>query len=142
MVCAESWYIEKGGVMRHIGLFGRIHAVTSLILLGLAVVLSSCTTADGKGWAPVPDKGPAGEPREPVGEVASALTGTQKVCRAFVGGNWSDTIVVPNAWNGGMCQSWAGSIGGNQWQMGCFFDWGYSWGGFNGGLPPANCGWY
>lgn len=121
---------------------GRVRFVCTLVsICGLGLAQASCTTADGKEWAPQPMPAADEEPAEAVGEAPSALTGTHKMCSGFVSGNYRDTILVPSAWSSGMCQSWVASTGTSSWQIGCVFDWGYSWGTPNGGLPPSNCGW-
>ncbi|WP_225412271.1 hypothetical protein [Stigmatella hybrida] len=79
--------------------------------------------------------------------------GGQKVCSAVVPSVFRDSINVPASWSAETCAEWARSVGGQDYQLGCFFETkrnspGFVWGqsaSLNGNhratVPSANCGW-
>ena len=67
-------------------------------------------------------------------------TAFQKVCSVF-GNGWRDTIPVPGGWPASACESLKTSLGATVYQLACFTDFGYAFGGANGGIPTPNCGW-
>lgn len=105
-------------------------------VIAAAMIVPSACTAVSDGNDPDPSSQGAG-----TGEVRQALTGTQKLCSGFIGGNWRDTIEVSDGWSISTCLSWTQSIGALQSQLGCLSDTGFSWGALNGGIPSPNCGW-
>jgi hypothetical protein len=115
--------------LRHRG----ITIAGALAVASLAVAACTATAPEGEQGAPGRD--------EQTGQTTQALTGAHKICSAITPENWRDTIEVEDAWSMSTCRNWAGSIGAPQWQVGCVFDNGFSWGGTNGGAPSFNCGW-
>lgn len=67
-------------------------------------------------------------------------TASQKVCSVF-GAGWRDTVPVPGGWPASACESFKTSVGATTYQLACFTDFGYVFGGANGGIPNPNCGW-
>ena len=68
----------------------------------------------------------------------------RKLCSAVVGGNWRDTLPVPNTWTWRDCESYAEAVGATQFQLGCVFSRGapkFSFGDAEGFPPERNCGW-
>ena len=122
--------------MNRVSCIGIIASI--LFTFGLAGALTGCTSSAESEWVL------SGEPLPETGSSRAALTGTHKLCSAIMAGDWRDTILVPNAWNSGMCVSFMRSIGALHAQLGCVTDTGFSWGttsGVSPGLPPTNCGW-
>jgi len=64
-----------------------------------------------------------------------------KLCSVVVPGNWRDTFSVPLGWNSGTCLNFRNSVKATEYQLGCAFSNGFSWGSFGGGTPNPNCGW-
>ena len=110
-----------------------------IFIAGTLAVASLLAVAACTATAPDGDQGPPGG--ADTGQTTQALSGTHKLCSAITPNNWRDTIEVEDAWAKSTCQSWASSIAAPQWQVGCVFDSGFSWGGVNGGTPGVNCGW-
>jgi hypothetical protein len=72
---------------------------------------------------------------------AGGITNPVKLCSG-IGGTSRDTIVVPDSWKAGTCQSYAESIRGSSYQLGCANADNFSWGDLGGGTPPSNnCNW-
>lgn len=72
---------------------------------------------------------------------AGGITSPVKLCSA-IGAAWRDTLVVPDSWKAGTCQTYAESIRASNYQLGCANADSFSWGDMGGGTPPANnCNW-
>lgn len=113
-----------------------LHPLVMILFAIITATGSGCTGASSEGKDPQPSS-----QAEPTGEATQALTGVQKICSAVSPDNWRDTIEVGDGWTNLACRGWAQSVGAPTWQVGCFFDSGFSWGAASGGLPNPNCGW-
>lgn len=65
----------------------------------------------------------------------------QKLCSAVLPGNWRDTVMVPSTWTKTTCADYKTQQAATNYQLGCIFDTGFSWGTIDGGIPLSNCGW-
>jgi hypothetical protein len=72
--------------------------------------------------------------------VTAQFTGS-KLCSVIVGGDWRDTFSVPSGWTRNTCRIFRNSVGAYDYQLGCAFSNGFSWGSGGGGTPSQNCGW-
>jgi hypothetical protein len=72
----------------------------------------------------------------------AATPAGQKLC-SVANGTFRDTIPVPASWVTSNCAAYRDAVGGpgGMYQLACIFDSGTSFGAFNGGPPPMNCGW-
>lgn len=70
-----------------------------------------------------------------------ALPGGIKVCSVVTPGQWRTDMVVPHGWRNDDCEAFRSHTIGSFYQLGCLYDWGFSFGTPNGGLPPQDCGW-
>ena len=72
------------------------------------------------------------------------VAATAKLCSAVhqLSFNWRDTIIVPDNWQTSTCQTFARSLGGTHYQLGCANPHSFSWGDKEGSLPVDNqCRW-
>src|ERR1044071_9264807 len=67
-------------------------------------------------------------------QVTQSLTGNHKVCSAVDPSNFRDSIEVDDGWSTTTCLGWTHAVGASEWQMGCLFNNGFSWGNMNGGI--------
>lgn len=71
----------------------------------------------------------------------------QKSCRAFISGDWAESLFVPSSWTNANCQNYMKLAGASQYTLGCIFDNGTYSNGSAGsavslaGAPAPNCGW-
>lgn len=65
----------------------------------------------------------------------------QKICRVWVAGGWSDTLIASGGWSAANCSNYATATGASSWAIGCLFDNGTSQGSGGANLPSPNCGW-
>lgn len=65
----------------------------------------------------------------------------QKLCRVWVAGGWSDTLIASGGWSAANCSNYATATGASSWAIGCLFDNGISQGSGGANLPSPNCGW-
>ncbi len=72
---------------------------------------------------------------------SSALTVPIKACSVVVGGNWRDTMPVPQGWTEATCKDYMRITGANNYTLMCFFNNSVSIGTSSGGIPNPNCGW-
>jgi hypothetical protein len=73
---------------------------------------------------------------------ATGLAAPIKLCSGIHDSAWRDTIVAPDSWKTGTCQTFAWSIGTEAYQLGCADANGFTWGNVNGGSPANNsCNW-
>jgi hypothetical protein len=74
--------------------------------------------------------------------IATGITTPVKLCSSVQAFKWRDTMVVPDDWKAGTCQSFANSLGMTEYQLGCANPNSISWGSRNGSTPSENqCGW-
>jgi hypothetical protein len=75
---------------------------------------------------------------------------SQKICSVFVPNNWRDTVTVPTlGWNTTQCDSFRREVGAELFQLGCFQQFGFSFGipmtgvrALPQNFPPNNsCNW-
>jgi hypothetical protein len=115
----------------------RVNCLIRYTLVIAMIAPTACTAIAPDGDDPVGSASTDGR----VGETTQALTGVHKICSGVDDGNFRDSIEVDDGWSTTTCLGWARSIGGGDWQMGCLFSNGFSWGATNGGIPSPNCGW-
>ncbi|MEM9456157.1 MAG: hypothetical protein AAGF11_18385 [Myxococcota bacterium] len=66
--------------------------------------------------------------------------GFHKIC-SVIGNGWRDTLVVPDNWDAGDCNTFRVATGAITYQLGCFRFSTFTFG-IAGGTPPSeNCGW-
>ena len=109
-------------------------ALSGLVLLIVFARHASSVAAQGKRT--VKDSFKANTTPNPAGGVPNPV----KLCSGVSA--WRDTIVVPDTWKAGTCQSYAESIRSSTYQLGCANVDSFSWGNVGGGKPPADtCNW-
>jgi len=87
---------------------------------------------------PMGPQGPAG-PQGPQGP--SGMQVPQKMCSVLNAPYWRTDINVPSTWTAATCASFKTAVGGTVYHLTCVFGNSFSFGAFNGGIPPQNCGW-
>jgi hypothetical protein len=121
-------------------LYPKVCAFAMVLALGLLAVSTQLSLrASGQATKPVTQKESV-NPHTTASTVA--ISTPVKLCSGVLGGQFRDTITVPDAWKAGTCQAFAYSVGTTAYQLGCANTNSFSWGAIDGGTPNDNsCNW-
>jgi hypothetical protein len=119
--------------------FSRVRllaAVTLALTLGISLSEGQSSEAATKKKASSKASVKMGGAKK-VNVKAGEITGTAKMCSGVNPPSWRDTILTPDTWQIGACQSWASSIGALHYQLGCATPTGFVWSPMDSSANPG-----